>query len=79
VYQQSTSICTQIKGSYTAVANTDYVSAPITDGTCMGVCTQNYKRDLERMLEESMVAGREAVAEPAPVGGKKFIGAVGGQ
>ena len=58
------------------MANSDYVSGPITDGTCGRVCTQSYRRDLEGVLEESLLKGREAEAAPAPVGGKTFIGMV---
>ena len=73
VFQKSTGTCTQIKGGYNSVANSDYVSGPITSGSCGGICTQSYKRDLEGMLEESLLAGR------APAGGKTFVGTVDGQ
>lgn len=77
VYQKSTDACTQIKGSYNTVANSDYVSGPQDLGSrCTGVCTQSYKRNLEGILEDSMILGRDAMADPKPAGGKKLIGAI---
>ncbi|MCJ1402848.1 hypothetical protein MMC11_006069 [Xylographa trunciseda] len=42
-YNIITGACTQLKGSYNTVLNAAYDSGPITDGSCQGVCTQDYK------------------------------------
>ncbi|KAK3080411.1 hypothetical protein LTS18_001624 [Coniosporium uncinatum] len=71
-YQRSTGTCTQLKGRYSSQVNADFTSGPITSGTCRGICTQSYKRDLG--LAEGLTR-REANAQP--VGGKTFVGAEG--
>lgn len=62
-FQISTLQCTQFKGTWSSQSNADFVSGPVTPGSCRGVCSQSYKRDLE-MLDASF-AKRDIVVSPA--------------
>lgn len=62
-FQVSILQCTQFKGSWSSQPNADYISGSITFGSCRGVCTMSYKRDLE-MLDAGF-AKRDIIVSPA--------------